>query len=91
MMRNMSVAELWASLRSRHRGMVNIRLHFVGILMCVAAVAMAVMGDWLIGLCLLVAGCCLAVVGHLAEGTRSGTGILLGRLIGHIRKKCGSR
>lgn len=73
-------ARVYTSCRNRHRSTVNVHLHLAGMAMCVASVALAALGDWLTALCLIAAGGCLQIIGHLAEGTRTGASVLF-RLI----------
>jgi hypothetical protein len=64
----------------RHRNRTNRILHMAGIPATVVAVPLAVMGQWLLAIGVFVAGYVLQLLGHLAEGNRSGEEELLRRL-----------
>jgi len=66
---------------ARHRNRTNFLLHMAGIPATVAAVPVAVLGNFLLAAGLLVAGYALQFLGHFVEGNRSGEELLLRRLL----------
>jgi hypothetical protein len=72
--------------RRRHLNRLSFALHLVGILACfVVAPTLLVLGwGWLAGGA-FVAGYLLQFLGHWVEGSRSGEGMLIRRLLGRNR------
>ena len=73
---------MWNNWLGRHRNATNLMLHAAGVPMTVAAVPLALTGQWLLAAALFVAGYALQILGHLVEGNQSGEEKLLRRLIG---------
>ena len=67
---------------SRHRNRTNFMLHMVGIPATVVAVPLAVLGHWLLGGGMLLAGYALQLIGHVVEGNRSGEERVIRKLLG---------
>ena len=65
---------------SRHRHPSNFWLHMLGIPATVAGVGLAVVGYWVLGVSVFVAGYALQFIGHAAEGNSSGEAMLLRRV-----------
>lgn len=67
---------------ARHRNPTSLALHIVGIPACfVAAPILVLLRQWVAGAVCFVAGYALQFVGHIFEGSRSGEGMLLRRLL----------
>lgn len=68
--------------RSRHQNPVSFWLHMLGIPLTILAAALAILSHWLVAISLFVGGYALQFIGHAIEGTPSGEGLLLRRLLG---------
>lgn len=65
----------------RHRNPTNFALHAAGIPATIAAVALAILGHWLLAAGLFVGGYALQLLGHLVEQNRSGEENLIRRIL----------
>jgi hypothetical protein len=77
------LVKLYKNWRSRHGHPASFALHLVGIPACfVAAPILLIARQWLAAGVCFVAGYGLQFLGHFIEGSRSGEGLLLRRLLG---------
>ncbi|KKL90402.1 hypothetical protein LCGC14_1905040 [marine sediment metagenome] len=75
------IAKLIRNWIARHRNRTNLMLHAVGIPATIAAVPLAIMRHFLFAVGLFIAGYALQFLGHMLEGTPSGEGKLLRRIL----------